>query len=389
MTLKTNILLIALVMLAALAAHAQDKGKYIPLFDNIQSDDATKSPKQITNELKIAVPPTYDDIKPSDAITVLKSYYTAGKIRETLEFSEHIQKNLRRSDDDEMRDLMIYRTAALKDGGFDRPADSTVLSFRKKFPFYKIKKDDPPIFKNLMSNYYTRPMMAIGASVSNIFPRIRIDSVFNVSATDTARAIKYSDFKYTMTELFLQYHVTQKVSVSAGIAVSDLEYVRKSGPNTYKDHTRLLYFPVRLSYTFKPIFTAGLTPEVYIGAKAGYTIQKQYDLTIIAKRGSSGIETDTVSVTYKPSLDDKYFNCTLIGGIRLNYNVRRFCFFVEGHLGCALRPLDDQQFRRRDQGMAFYTRVTPDAVTLREGGISIGAKVNFFYKTFTKFDYGY
>jgi len=388
MNKKIKILsLLFFALIIALTVNAQDKGKNIPLFDNIQSDDAN-IPAMYNNELKIAVPQSYSDIKVSEAISVLKSLYSAGKITEAIEFSELIQKHFRRSDD-QGRDYMIYKLSALKDGGFDHQADSMVLSFRKKFPFYKIKKDDPLVFKNLMTNYYTRPLFSFGVSVSKLFPTLKIDTVYSMPGGDTVKNLEYKDFKYIMNDLSIQWYATQKFSVSIAVAYSMIEFTRTAGYMTHTEKTNYLAFPVKFGYALRPVIINELTPEVFVGLSPGLKYKKTYDVSGFAKKNKPfDADPDTVSTFYQNR--HKQFNCTAIVGARLNYQLKRFCFFVQWHCGCALNSFTDPKERYAEKGLAFNNEIVSDAARLLETGISAGFKVNFCYKTFPKYDdYGY
>lgn len=388
MTIKQNILLILILVFSSFATIAQDKGKYIPLFDNIQSDEATNMQKKYNNELKIAVPQTYADIKISEAIPALKSFYNAGKIAETMEFSTLIQKHFRHNDK-EGSEYMVYRISAFKDAGLDHEADSMILNFRKKFPFYEIKKDeDPIVFQDLMQNYYTRPLLSFGVAVTKLFPMIKVDTVFNIAKEDTARAVSYHNFKYLMNEAFLQFYITSQLSTTIGLSFSKLEFTRKSKPTTSIEKTSSYWIPIRLSYNFKPKFIKSLYPELFVGAKIGYTKQKEYNITTLIQKGNSYEEKlDTISNTYKPKQSDKYINCIVFGGVRLNYSIRRFCVFADYSFGYSLKELNNS--KSNDTPMSFASNFTPDAVRILETGIAIGFKVNFCYKTFIKYNYGY
>ena len=387
MNKKIKILsLLFFALIIALTVNAQDKGKNIPLFDNIQSDDAN-IPAMYNNELKIAVPQSYSDIKVSEAISVLKSLYSAGKITEAIEFSELIQKHFRRSDDQGC-DYMIYKLSALKDGGFDHQADSMVLSFRKKFPFYKIKKEDPLVFKNLMTNYYTRPLFSVGVSVSKLFPILKIDTVYSIPGGDTVKNLEYKNFKYSMDEFSIQWYVTQKFSVTVSAAHSRLEFTRTAGYMTHTEKTNCVSFPINFGYTLRPVIIDELTPEVFVGIRPGFVYQKSYDVSGFAQKNKNFDELDTVSSFYQNR--HKQFNCTAIAGARLNYQLRRFCFFVQWHFGYTLNRFTNPKERYAVKELAFNNAIVPDAARLLETGMSAGFKVNFCYKTFAKYnDYGY
>ncbi len=384
---KIYILIFLLTTLAA--AYAQDNGKGIPLFDNIQSDDKNGVKTEYDTELKVAVPQSLDAVKVSETVNTMKSLYNAGKVAEVIQLAE-LRKQFFRHKDKEMCEFMIYRLSALKDGGFDRKADSLTISFRKKFPFYKIAKSDPKVFRDLMQNYYTRPVFAFGAAVSKLYPMIKIDTVFNIAQDDTAKRIKYSDMKYRMSEVFLQWYITQNFSMTVSAAFSTLEYTRRSGNTAYTDKTSFFYIPARFSYAFRPIFTDGLVPEIFLGAKNGFVRKKEYqaEVSVVEERGDEKT-TSLFQSAYRPCQDGKYFNCTIFGGARLNYNFNRFCVFIEGSYGSALKPLAGHRQRNDDGGMSLATGIVPDVVRVRESGISAGVKVNFLYRTFTRHDYGY
>ncbi|MCR5455269.1 MAG: hypothetical protein K6F33_09815, partial [Bacteroidales bacterium] len=163
----------AIISLSPVKAQTDTPG-YIPLFDNLQSTDGQGMQKEYNNQLKIAVPQSYEDVDPEETDDALQSLYNAGKLAEAYEFVEKSKSKYRRLS--ESSKYLKYLIATTKELGYDEKADSLTIQFYHKYPFYKNKATDPPSFVELRSNFYAKPMFAFRASASHVLPRIMIDT---------------------------------------------------------------------------------------------------------------------------------------------------------------------------------------------------------------------
>lgn len=386
---------IAILFLVCFEVHAQrDTSKpegYIPLFDNLTSPDEPL-PEDFNGKVKTVDNGSDSVMSISTAVENLKTLYHSGRFRNAFGVALYIKEKQysEKMSKTERTDFHKYAIASMKEMAFDKHADSLMKIFCSQSPFYKVKDDDPVAFVKLKEKFSTRPWFAIKVSISKIYPRVIIDTIYTMRTKNSE--YKYSDFSASNYEIQLVFYPTTHLSISGGIALSKFGYTRTETDEkvnfTYREKDKFFSFPLEISYSAPSIYGI-IKPEVFVGAK--YT--NFYDSHYTVKDGKRSeiaevTALDLVECEGKAENQENSF-VSLYGGLRLNYEYRRFSVFAGLTYGFATKELRDPKKKGNNTELAVHHLFVPDAMRLNQVSLNFGVKVNIFYRTKTKYGYGY
>ena len=391
-----KIYLIAVLMLFCFEVFSQkDTSKpegYIPLFDNLSSF-GEDMPADFNGKLRTVNTDNDSIFSLNEAVDILKTLYHSGRFRDAFGIAIYIklkQNDKEKFSKNDKIDFHKYGTAALKEMGYDKNADSLMRIFCNQWPFYKVKDNDPVAFVKLKEKFTTRPLFAVKASISKVYPRVILDTIYTLRTPKSE--YKYSEFRGSNSEIQLVFYPTTHLSLSGGIEFSKFGYTRTETAEkvnfTYKEKDKFFSLPFEISYSAPSIYGI-VKPEVFVGAK--YTNFYDSHYTIKDGKRSEIAEVtalDMVECEGKAENQENSF-LSLYGGLRLNYEYRRFSLFAGLSYGFATKELRDPKKKGNNTELAVHHLFVPDAMRLNQVGLNFGVKVNIFYRTKTKYGYGY
>jgi len=387
--------LIAVLLLMGLVAAAQSdttrRDGYIPLFDNLTSPDVPL-PEDFNGKLRIANAADSTEISIEDAVRTLRTLYDAGRFHEAFLYAFYLRS--RQEEDkftkDDSETFRKYTIASMKEMHFDRKADSLMKLFCTRNPFYEPKPGDPDAFLKLKDKFVTRPIIGIRVSSSIDYPMVKLDTVYTVR--DKEAGYQYENFKGSSYGVDVVFYPIKKLEVSAGVMSSKFGFTRTERSSDhnfiYTEDDKLFSIPIEAGYSLPP-FLKVVSPEFYAGARLSMLRKSSYkvkDRTVkVLNLGFSTPEDVDCEGEYD---DIKNSFVTLYGGFRLNYEIRRVCFFAGLQYGVALGELRNPEDNYKNLELLVNHRFMPDAMRVGQFSINVGVKVNLFYKI-AKYGYGY
>ena len=392
--MKQYILLSILLLTWGAVAGQNDSSRhdgYIPLFDNLTSPDEAL-PDDFNGKLRSTNSNDSTEVTVEEAVENLRNLYNAGRFSESLAYAFYVR--MRKRDDkftkEETEEFHKYAIASMKEMGFDHKADSLMKIFCRQSPFYEVKATDPDAFVKLKDKFVTRPILGVRVWSSKDYPIITLDTVYTVR--DKEVGYEYQNFKGSSFGADVVYYPIKNLEVSAGVMFSKLGFTRLERSQklnfSYTENDRLISFPIEAGYCLKP-FWGLVIPEFYVGARLSLLHKTTYEVSDqIIKLNAVGSTTEDVSCDGGFE-DVKNSFVTLYGGFRLNYEIRRICFFAGAQYGTALKELRNPEDNYSNVELIVNHRFMPDAMRVGQISINLGVKVNLYYKTFAKYGYGY
>lgn len=384
-------IIILLTTVFCTAALAQNdtlrQGNAVPLFDNLQSDSVEinqQGQQLLQNE---------SESETGAAIRVLERYYNAGKYPDALRMSRYISDNLRLNRDETQR-FLLYTIASYKEMSYDEQADSTMMIFTHKFPFYEPQTYDPLSFREVFNNYNIIPRVAVFVSITSLgSPIVKIDSIF--PCADTTKYIPmYLGEKNKGITIGVQIGLTKKFALATGIGYSVLSFSRtedhKNTTFIYNEKDIFCNIPVSLLYDLPqwktPIKGVVVFPSIFAGGSVTFITKSKYEAYTWF-----GDNTQYTISDKEADLNDKIrVNYSVFGGIRSVLGEwGRLSFFTEGSFHYMFRALNNPDNRYNNSDLVFNNLYVPDAIHLFSLELRFGFKYNLVYKTIPKFGYGY
>ena len=375
-----------LILITAICTNAVAQTD-IPLFDNLQSDDAERDDSR-SQFLR-----SESETQNGGALRALERYYNAGKYPEALRLSRYIRDSLRLNRN-ETEQFLRYTIASYKEMQYDEQADSAMMVFTKKFPFYDTTSYDPVAFKEEFMNYTIIPRFALYANVIlSMKTHAKIDSIFPRADTTKVKPEYNSERSYGIT-IGGQFGITKKLSASLGFGymVANFNRTEDYGATKfyYSESDQFLNLTSLVLYSL-PKFRAPLrgmiiTPELFTGVSADFICKSEYQAyTWFGDNVQYTISNKSFD------LDDKVrFNYSAIIGFRSNlYESNRWTWFTDCSWHMMMRPLNNASNRYNNSDLVFNNLFVPDAIHLSYFQWKIGCKFNLIYKTVPKYGYGY
>ena len=359
----------------------------IPLFDNLQSDDAERDDSR-SQFLR-----SESETQTGGALRALERYYNAGKYPEALRMSRYISDSLRLNRE-ETQQFLRYTIASYKEMQYDEQADSAMMVFTKKYPFYDTTSYDPVSFKEEFLNYTIIPRFALYANIIFMMhTNAKIDSIF--PRADTTRVVpEYNSESTYGINIGGQFGITNKLSASLGLGfmVADFNRTEDYGATKfyYRETDAFITMSTLALYSLTklrlPIRGLIITPVVFAGVSADFICQSEYQ----AYTWFGDNAKYTVSNKFH-DLDDKLrFNYSAIIGFRPNLvESKRWTWYTELSWHMMMRPLNNASNRYNNSDLVFNNLFVPDAIHLSYFQWKIGCKYNLVYKTVPKYGYGY
>ena len=381
------IILTTFCMAEAVAQTDSSKNKgYFPIFDNLQSDDdngATNDTRRDTDNT--VVDPHYQI---GEDLRTLERYYNAGKYPDAINKSKQI-KNQHKLNNTDNEAYLRYTIASYKEMAYDEEADSLMRIFTKKYPFYKLRNNDPVAFKDIFNCYYTRPKITIWFKGGRSKTSAMIDTVYTIA--DSAKIEPDYELNNCINaEIGLQFYLSRRFSaaVSFNYWAADLTRTQDRGDSKtkfyYKESDNFISIPVFLVFNTS-IEKFNFTNELMLGGSVDIMYKSQYEAFTWF-----GDNTQYTISEKDADLDDKNsLNYSIRIGDRLNYNVKRFSFFIEPQLIFPLKPHNNPDRKFNNADLVYNNMFVPDAIHLFTTQLNIGVKVHLFYKTIAKYGYGY
>ena len=393
--MKKNVfILLFLLLCAGLSAQTDTsrRGGYIPLFDNLSTPGETL-PHVFNGRLRITDSGDSTEVSVANAVANLKTLYNAGRFRDALMYAFYVRKRKNGGEKftkEESLDFHKYAIASMKELAFDKKADSLMKIFCRQNPFYKVKDNDPVAFVSLKENFISRPVFGIKVTMSKIYPVVVIDTVYTVRAKDGK--YKYSNFNASSSEIQAVFYPAKNISISCGFAFSKFSYDRlEEGEDVsfgYSEWDKFFSIPLEMSYFLPKIFET-VVPEVFAGVKYTDFYNSRYSTSDL-KRSEIVVVKKLETVYCSGSFDNQsnsFFS--VYGGIRLNYEYHRFGVFAGLSYGFATKELRKPEDKYKNPDLAVNHLFVPDAMRLNQISLSFGVKINMFYRTLSKYGYGY
>ena len=362
------------------------QGNAVPLFDNLQSDNveiSQEGQQLLQNESKSET---------GAAIRALERYYNAGKYPEALRMADFLKdKKLSHS---ETEQYLRYTIASYKEMSYDREADSVMMLFTKKYPFYLPQSFDPIAFQDVFDNYSVIPRLSLYFNIIlHMKTNVKVDSIFPRADTSKIIPTYDSDRSYGIT-LGAKFGFTKKfaASLGAGYMVASFNRIEDYGATKfyYHESDAFLTVPVLFYYDmFKwksPLNGVIISFECFGGASADFVFESDYQAyTWFGDNAQYTISDKTADLNEKV----RFNYSTLLGFRGTTFESKRISLYFEGSWHFMMRPLNDSQHRYNNSDLVFNHLYVPDAVHLGYAQIKIGCKFNIFYKTVPKYGYGY
>ncbi len=316
----------------------------------------------------------------------LEKYYNSGRYSNALKIAKQINNSNVKLDPETNQLFLKYYICSLKEMSYDEEADSATIEFTKKYPFYKPTKFDQPVFKDLLSNFYTRPRLAIWISGGVPSPIIQVDTVHLVGDT-TQIMPDYSQTKGTSAEIALQFFPFKYFSVALGLHYMYFEYTRDRQQNittfSYNEKNHRLSVPLYFIATM-PTQEGKWVSELMLGAQADYLLKTTYTASTKYNQNQHFASSGNTELIEKNKI-----NYTANAGIRLNYNHKQLSFFIDNTFRYTIKPFNNSEYNLNNNDLVYNQLFVPDAIHLITYTMQIGIKISFGYTTFTKYGYGY
>ncbi|MBO7597741.1 MAG: hypothetical protein J6T70_11940 [Bacteroidales bacterium] len=127
-----------------------------------------------------------------------------------------------------------------------------------------------------------------------------------------------------------------------------------------------------------------VVPSVYAGAQFRYILSSNY----IAYTEAEGVYPERSDLA--DGIDTKNrINTSVLGGVKLNVNVKRITYFADLGIAYDFRSYNNPAKKYNDAALLYQNLYIPDVFRLLEFSLRAGVKVNLHYKTIAKYNYGY
>ncbi|MBQ3656741.1 MAG: PorT family protein [Bacteroidales bacterium] len=377
--MKAFIKILIVLLSVSLTAEAQvDTLKDLPLFKNAVSVGMSDEGNSLVSQNTVA-----DTVR--EKLQTLFELYSAGKYWEALEVSEDIHKNYHLSKKENLYYLK-YTLAAHKDLENNHQADSLAKIYLQKDPFYSTDDSDPVTFREVLSNYYTKPKYSVWVAAGSF----SVEPVF-----DTVRSIvdpKEKNPSYEITgfsaQIGFEFRPLKILSVSLSPTLSRYSIERTMERTDiatfhYYETSSVIALPFRIEagwYFGREIFV----PSIYAGAQVKYLLRSKYNAYTEARGSYTDIPDKQVDNDTKNRL-----NYSVLGGVRLNYNRRRITYFADIGASYDLKTYNDAKTKYSNGELLYQNLYVPDMFKMLEMYYRFGIKVNLQYKVIAKYGYGY
>lgn len=370
-------ILIIVVTFGLSAAKAQtDTLPGLNLFNNAASDNALQDNINETIQATDSI---------TEQLNTLQELYQIGKYGQALVLArdisnqEHLtkQQNLLR---------LKYNIAAFKELEFHHEADSTAQLFLQKDPFYKTNSNDPLPFCEVLDNYYTMPKIAVWASAGISTVKPLLDTVRTVVDTINRKPdYIINGYSFQVGFEFRPWKIlTVSVAPTFGFYNIDRSINRtKNAVFYYNEDCAILSVPLCLEAN---IFSGNeiVVPSVYAGAQFRYILSSNY----IAYTEAEGVYPERSDLA--DGIDTKNrINTSVLGGVKLNVNVKRITYFADLGIAYDFRSYNNPAKKYNDAALLYQNLYIPDVFRMLEFSLRVGVKVNLHYKTIAKYNYGY
>ena len=344
---------------------------------------ATETSGGISDALRLSGAVSTNDTK--EKLRTLENLYSAGKYSEALQLACQIHSQ-NRLDKPQSLFCLKYGIAAFKELDFHREADSVARVFLQKDPFYNISDSDPQPFCEVLKNYYTMPEFSVWIAVGMTSVKPILDTVRTI--IDTVEKKPEYEIIGNSVQIGLEYRPLKYFSVFTAPTLSSYSLERtfkrtKDVVYRYKEKSRILSLPLCIEaglYRGHEFFV----PSVYAGMSARYVWSARYT----AYTDAVGVYRDDDQYRDAAGMKNR-FNCSAVGGIRLNFNVRRIVFFADFGLSFDILPYNNPAKIYSDSRLVYQDLSVPDVYRMAESQFRLGVKVNLNYMTIAKYKYGY
>lgn len=348
----------------------------ITAFDAAAQKDKNKNLTDIDNDSQI-----------ESKMRQFEKYYNAGRYSNALKVAKEINNSGIKLDDETNQQFLKYYICSLKEMSYDEEADSVAILFTKKYPFYKTTKFDQPVFKDLLSNFYTRPRLAVWLNGSPVTPNIQIDTIHLISDTTKIKP-EYENCTGFSFEAAVQYFPFKYFSCAVGVQYLNFEYTRTLSQQItqfkYNEKNNVLSVPLYLIATM-PTKKELWVPELMVGAQLDYIIKSKYNATTTFNNNQQyASSSNDIDLKEKNQI-----NYSVIGGIRLNYNYKRLAFFIDNIFDYQIKPFNNSDYYHNNKDLLYNKMFVSDAIHIMLYKVQLGVKVRLGYTTITKYGYGY
>ena len=375
-----NILPLLIITAAAMPTlYAQnDTLSNMLLFPNTASDDVFGN----DSTARQTSAPKTDTI--AEQLTNLQNLYSMGKYGQVLVLARDMHRAGHLTKSQNLLRLK-YDIAAFKELGYHREADSAAMYYLLQDPFYSVDDNDPIPFREVLENYYTMPRFAVWASGGKSWSNQLFDTVRTIIDTDAYPCIF---FKGSSLQVGFEYRPTKILALSVAPQFTsyniETSKPRANSSDFYlQEKARMITIPLYVEvglYTGNEVFV----PSLYVGAQVRYLISSEYT----AFTEVPDVYTETSEI--QDNTDTKTrLNYSLLGGGRININIRRFTFFADCGVSADLREYNDPAKKYSNYDLLYQHLYVPEAYRNIEIAAKIGVKVNIHYVTIPKFNYGH
>lgn|GEM_PF-3062761 len=363
------------------AANAQnDNFSGVNLFDNAASlddvnDDTTSRHAAMQDADTVA-----------ENLRTLEMLYAKGKYGKVLVLARDMHRQGHLTKRQNLVRLK-YNIAAFKELAYHRYADSAARLFLKKDPFYQPSDSDPLPFREVLENYYTMPRMAAWASVGVGMFNVLQDTVRTIVDTLSGKPEYWA--RSSSVQVGFEYRPIKFFSVF--IAPTYNTYTIKRTKERiegvyfhHDEYAKMLTVPVGVElglYKRREI----VVPSIYGGAQFKYLIDSKFSAF---NKASDNFHNDTPDKKSDVSTQNR-LNMSVLGGMKLNVNVRRLTYFVDCGVSYDMLSYNDPAKKYCNSELLFQNLYVPDMFHLMEFYVRAGVKVNFHYNTLAKYRYGY
>ena len=375
--------ILTILMLAQLfitAAYAQnDTLSVLRLFPNASSDDARADDS--TSHL------TYENIDSvAEHLSTLQVLYSKSKYGLVLVLAREMYRYDHLTKSQNLLRLK-YSIAAFKELAYHREADSAARLFLKKDPFYAPTESDPLPFREVLDNYYTMPKIAVWASMGVGAMNVYEDTIRTIVDTIPGNPEYWA--RSSSVQIGFEYRPFKFVSLFVAPTYNTYTIRRTKERATdvmfqYNENAQILTVPLCVElglYQRREIFV----PSIYGGAQFKYIINSKYNAYNEIKGSYYTDIPDKKSDTYTKNRK----NVSVMGGFKLNVNVRRLTYFADCGVSYDLLSYNDPAKKYFNTELLYQNLFVPDVFHMLEFYVRGGVKVKLHYNTIAKYRYGY
>jgi hypothetical protein len=377
--MKAFIKILIVLLAVSVSAEAQvDTLKDLPLFKNAVSVGNSDGGNSDVSQNSAA-----DTV--SEKMQTLFELYSAGKYREALELSEELHEKHHLSKKENLYRIK-YTRAAYKDLEYNRQADSFAKIYLQKDPFYTPDESDPVSFREVLSNYYTKPKFSVWIAVGSLSAEPVFDTVRSI--VDPKNENPSYEISAVSAQIGFEFRPLKILSVSLSPTLSRYSIERtmertEIATFRYYEKSAVIAFPLRIEagwYFGREIFV----PSIYAGAQVKYLLRSKFNAYTEARGNYTEIPDKKSDNDSKNRL-----NYSVLGGVRLNYNRRRITYFADIGVSYDLKPYNDPKKKYSNNESLYQNLYVPDMFKMIDMYYRFGIKVNLQYKTIAKYGYGY